>query len=191
MRIEQALQIDEGISDVVFHFTQITSFFDMVGSGSILLSRAKSGEDFGEGFEFFLSTARNKTNSFSSTRPQGVLLTLDGRTLRQNLKGKPVDFFNDTDEFDEMEDRIFSNQREIGPLERFVLKADILLSQRQVENETFRDEIEALKNEGFPVFVFDNRRDWISGRKERARFIVEDGKFRVNLELLLRRRNEN
>lgn len=186
MKVEQ---IFEGVSDILFHYTRFDQFFGMVRSGTISLSPSHGYESkFNKGYKYFLSTTRSRVGSFHARNVRGVLITLDGRKLQQTMHGAPFDYWNGTEPgFDEMEERLYSDKDHID-MNRYILKVDILATQREIDDDYYRDQLESLKWEKFPIYVYDNNRDWISGRSERAIYTIKDGRFKVNLQLLLKRK---
>lgn len=186
MKVEQ---IFEGVSDILFHYTRLDLFFSMVRSGTISLSATQGYEsNFSKGYKYYLSTTRSRLGSYHKNSRRGVLITLDGRKLQQNMKGAPADYWGgDEPNFDEMEDRLYTDKTFIE-LKKYVIKVDILATEREMNDDEYRDMLESLKWEGMPIYVYDNNRDWISGRSERALYTIKDGRFKVNLQLLLKRK---
>ena len=119
--------INSGISDVVYHFTQIGYATEILEDNKFALTFV-SGADDNNNFKnkyYYLSTTRSKTGSFHRDSNIGVLLKLNGVKLRNNYVGNPVDYWGR--EFrkvaphkNEMEDRIWSDKPFIEPAIKYI-----------------------------------------------------------------------
>lgn len=127
MRLKEALEpMMEGISDIVFHSTNIDSAINILKSDSIALSFSSKTAieyDFGGGRAFFLSTSRSKMGVFASAKD--ITLHLNGRALSRNFAGRPVDYFGGDTFTDEMEDRIVTNKPTIDNFSKYITRIDV------------------------------------------------------------------
>lgn len=124
--------LNEGISPIVYHATRADAALNILKNNEFVLRPIfTSSEHSYGGRGFFLSTARSKTGSYAGSYMGNsagglVMFTLDGRKLSQRHSGRSVDFFGAgrEDNYDEMEDRVFSDKPEI-PAIPYILKVDI------------------------------------------------------------------
>lgn len=96
--------IKEGLSDVLWHHTQLYRLAAALKDNRFLTSGAftkpDSESEHTKGKMYYMSTTRTPSISygaFSSRHPYGAVLQLDGRKLGQRFKGVPVDYFATSD----------------------------------------------------------------------------------------------
>lgn len=140
------LNLFEGLSPVLYHTTKFKNALDILEHDKFMLSIDNNSReaDLNSGkLQYWLSTARSMYNAFSDGISQGVVFVLDGRKLSNNLTGKPVSYFSKSNslrgtDYNEMEDRIYSDNRFIERASKFILKIIIkseigLVSQQEME----------------------------------------------------------
>jgi hypothetical protein len=131
----------EGISPIVYHFTQVRNAADILVSNKFKLTATAQPSDDLAGKKratlFFLSTTRSKIGHYTEINLEGVVLTLDGRKLMNNYSGKPVDYwgrdFRNVDQkINEMEDRIWHTKQTIPNASKYIKSIHVLV---RVERE--------------------------------------------------------
>ena len=100
--IEESIKkvINEGISDIVYHFCGLPNGYNICKTNKIFfmpsISTQSESELNGKN-SYFLSTTRQRNSNFGySTKynsGNSVRITLDGRKLRENLSGRPTDYW--------------------------------------------------------------------------------------------------
>lgn len=94
---EELQNLNEGLSDIVYHFTYIPHLVNILGmnkfaTSSNLGSTADRWKD--KGRFFFFSTQRSNGKSGYGRHHGNVCIVLDGRKLNQRYKGFPTDYWN-------------------------------------------------------------------------------------------------
>lgn len=170
MKFEELL--NEGISDIVYHGTDPGSVYSILKSNMFRLTpdvlgvEAMMNKKEG-GPYFFMSTARSKHADY--IKDLYWVFTLDGRRLRQNHTGKPLDFFGGRAD-DEMEDRIYTKRPYIDNATRYIMKVEFTPfygTNKLVSAE--RKVIELCDQLRLPLFVYENKRDLQFGRNPMSR----------------------
>ena len=92
--------LNEGISNIVYHFTSIDSLYGIVINNKFYLKSGifGSGSDLGGGKRmFYLSTTRNRNakEGYSFMGKTSVRITLDGEKLAQKYHGQPFNYWGD------------------------------------------------------------------------------------------------
>ena len=89
--------LNESLSRVVFHFTNIIRLFGIIAQNKFILSTSNGyDEDYSYGYPYYLSTTRVKDARFGYSRGFNVRLTLDSQALNSRFRAKPVSFFSGT-----------------------------------------------------------------------------------------------
>lgn len=172
--------LHEGISDIVFHGTTIISAIKILHHNVFYTSSSIADGLKKPPYPFFFSTTRSKTSSYIKvlTRDHAVVVIfeLNGRNLKQNIKGVPYDFFRAEDPGyqgpdweDEMEDRIFLNSSEIPQAKNFIIGADIVYDTSKhighIEAAQISTVILKLKEINIVPKLYDSYQNMISKRK--------------------------
>jgi hypothetical protein len=168
--------LEEGLSDIVYHFTYIHSVVDILEENRFKLS-TNLGSDAD------LTTSKNKFYFFSTTRSKtkqyrngNVKIKLDGKKLGYKYKGFPIDYWqyskNPKDWGDksgyrqtllssEEEDRIISNKPYIDNSKSYILEIHILLSKFEFEN------LKKLINfsKEIPIFFYTDKKSFLIENK--------------------------
>lgn len=185
MRIEDVLL--EGISPIVYHFTNLRNLYDILHNNMIELSPGSFTKDVeaekGKG-GYYLSTTRTRTGSFHVNQSFGALIKLDGKKLSQNLSGKAVDYYpTSMRDYNpkgfEQEDRIFSNKPQIDNAQKYILGIDILLSSSDIAaTDSLKKKYKQLaytaysygKKNNINIRIYDNKKDFIAGSSNTVSF---------------------
>lgn len=197
MKIKDIL--NETLTDIVFHTTNIKSAISILKNGRFNLSSTfeYSKEKELTGKMFYLSVARTKTNDY---RMEGfsdgyiVTFVLNGRWFNQRNKSKAVDYFEkDREEYrkygkemaSETEDRIISDKGFID----FKGKENKAIREIHVfYYDDNRDEIRLIleaKKKNIPIYFYDNKQNYIVMNKSKSlnlKDIYKDKKFTHNYD---------
>ena len=143
--------LKESLSQLVWHFTTLKKYYQMVDSDSIILSTPYSNDieinaKYGNGAPYYLSTTRVRDGRIGFSKGKNVRIELNSDFFNGNFKSKAVNFlYNNHKKIDiinsvmgfskaqnnikdtENEDRIFSNKQVITGLTRFITRVDIFL----------------------------------------------------------------
>lgn len=173
MKLNEAIQLQEGLSPVLFHATSIEKLNKIIETNQFNLTAqyTKRTEAGINEKMFFFSTARTRTGSYHLDDPQyKALIQLDGRKLSNNLSGGAVDYwgadFRKYSHDYEQEDRVFSDKPYIKNALAYIQRVDLLLSSRDPDdrrNKAAFNAYSSLKKLGIPVRVYMHNRDWIVG----------------------------
>ena len=117
------IPIEEGISQVVYHFTNASALANILKTNKIMTSVAY-GTDADANINkkklYYLSLARSMTSTYTKSGRGAAVMKLDGRKLGETYKGAPVDYWGSGWATDEMEDRIFTDKPYIEPADRYI-----------------------------------------------------------------------
>lgn len=165
--------LDEGASDVMYHFTNSGALINILRTNEFILTAAVgSASDFNinKNRFFFFSTTRSKSSGYNSGN---VKLELDGRKLKYKYKFIPVDYWqysknpsdylSDNDyiralKSGEQEDRIVSNQPTIPNAVSYIQKIHIINNERS--NNIIGSIVEYAKRYNIAVNVYNNKHDF-------------------------------
>ena len=165
--------LDEGASDVMYHFTNSGALVNILRTNEFILTAAVgSNADFNinKNKFFFFSTTRSKSSGYNSGN---VKLELDGRKLKYKYKFIPVDYWqyskNPSDyssdgdyiralKSGEQEDRIVSNQPTIPNAVSYIQKIHIINNERS--NNIIGSIVEYAKRYNIAVNVYNNEHDF-------------------------------
>ena len=191
--------INEGLSQVLYHYSELESAVKILQTGYFELSPALFTYDninqrVNKGYMYYLSTTRSITGDFhrvstaEASYRAGVMFNLDGRFYSQNHAGTQVDYFNDKnsdlertrDGTNELEDRILSNKPRLSI--SGVTAIHILLGPGAT-NAYFRKAIkfiiELAKSKGIPAYFYTNRKHWLlQDTRHSQSDIVSRGEFK-------------
>lgn len=117
--------LNEGISQIVYHYTRANSAAKILKDGKFKLSSSPGSveEPYApKGYYYFLSTTRSKKGGYHErVSGDAVIFVMDGNYYNSRYPGKSVDYYGDRnpqrgggfDKPHEAEDRIFSKTEEI------------------------------------------------------------------------------
>lgn len=209
--------LTEGISPVVYHSVSgITSLLSILEQDRFKLT-ASPGTDTERALQkgdrfYYLSTTRHKLGGYHLNPYQrGYMLNLDGAKLAQRYAGKPVDYWGPEwyknkemggkgPEEKEAEDRIYSYKPFIPNASKYIREIHILLDPEGYESQEefgiyYRRLAILAKKRGIPLFIYDNKQDWLTQNKAKATPITKidiitkaKGKDRDQRDLYLHRR---
>lgn len=160
----------EGVSPIVYHYTNITNALNILTSGVFELSSALGSiEEQGmpRGKYYFLSTTRTRHGGYHDIVGQtGVIFVLDGTWFNQRYRSGPYDYWQNRDPSmlhhrrHEAEDRVYSSEPTIpisGVTEVHVLvKSDAEQRHRLWARRTLL----AARRRNIPTFLYDNETHW-------------------------------
>ena len=91
--------LNEGVSDILYHFTSLYNGYGICKEDTIYLQSAfsKDADNYDRKRKYYLSCTRMFGTQFGYARKfsnGGVRIKLDGNKLSQNLKGKPINYWN-------------------------------------------------------------------------------------------------
>lgn len=126
--------LNEGISDIVYHYTYMSKLTEILKSNKFKLTTdASGGAETGLGKKgkwYFLSTTRHKLGGYNLRAGDGyVMIKLDGRKLAQKYKGGPVNYWSDVGgnpAEKEAEDRIWHSEQFIDNATQYILEVHSL-----------------------------------------------------------------
>ena len=177
--------LSEGITDIVYHFTSLENFLSIVKNNEFVLRASnltKTSEYNKNGYYYYFSTTRGKNGNegYGMSLEGTVRITLDGRKLSQRYKGQPFDYWGpswkkntQSHEYDEMEDRILSNEPVIKNALDYIIRADVLFGiYNKIEN--IKSRIENAKQQGKAQIVtaWEHRLDDEKKRCQSERAII-------------------
>ena len=185
--------LKESLSSVIYHYTLIPNLSSILISECFELTDAEEkgvdNEYQHPTKQFFMSFTRQKHSRLGYAQERNVRLTIDGNLLSSNYEGHPIDYFaymnpnkggkifhnkispqmDNLQKNVEAEDRLFSNQRYIKHIERYIKRIDILVDdywRLEEENEDGTTNLEYLWHilqnfeEYYPIYVYNNRKDF-------------------------------
>ena len=177
----------ERISAIVYHYTNIPSFDDIVITNKFKLGNNPIPDKYlepyninADKYKYYMSVARTRTPGYSKisrdaySRPLSVRFQLDGNKINSNYKGKPFDFFGalkanaiKKNEYDEYEDRIYNTDMYIPKALSYITRVDISfdladpsLGVRGVRNMLVNAIKNLLSSTNIPIFVYNNDADF-------------------------------
>ncbi len=160
--------LKESLSQLVWHFTTLKKYYQMVDSDSIIFSEPfgydkNINSKYGGNAQYYLSTTRVRDGRIGFSKGKNTRIELNSDYFNDRYKAGPVNYFhkrNDVknivnDYFNiknsatpgtENEDRIFSNEKVITGLTKFINRVDIFLN---IENE----ELPIFKQRYYDIFL--------------------------------------
>ena len=155
--------VTAGISDTVYHYTSISSAANILEENRFALTFISGSDDVNKPKDkyYYLSTTRSKIGSYHIGSTFGVLLKLNGTSLRNNYVGNPVDYWGR--EFrkvapskNEMEDRIWSAKPFIEPATKYIEEVHIYFTD--VTHEGLKKQLRHLlieaKKRKIPTYLY-------------------------------------
>jgi hypothetical protein len=196
----ESVLLEEGLSPVLFHHTDIWSLLSILEMDAFKLSPvfdALRDQELNLGRMFYLSTSRTRTASYRFSRMSAsttsVFLTLDGKKFSNNFKGAPVDFFGKSDRERkskpyEQEDRIVSNKELIPNALSYITKIEIFKEDNKVPRGLNLDHLVNLTKGKIPVLWYKDKQSYTVGNAAKALDIrllresdvVEEASFSTN-----------
>jgi len=180
------MQLNEGISSFVYHFTYIHNLINILEENKFILSTNLGSDadlNTSKGKFYFFSTTRSKTKQY---RNSNVKIKLDGRKLQSKYKAFPIDYWNysknpkdwgDKGSYrqallsGEEEDRIVSNKPYIDNAKSYILEISVLIDKHDIEN--LKNKYDQLINLSKDIKIF-----YYTDKKS---FLIEDKRNVVNI----------
>lgn len=167
--------LNEGISDVVYHGTNMSSAYQILKTNAFRLSTTM-GTPAETGISnkyYYLSTTRSVLGSYHrDPHGTGVVMQLNGRKLGHNYKAKPVDYWGPDfrkiqPDKNEMEDRVFSNSPTIDNASTYITAVHFYVDVDALDKTRrrlpiFRKAYLEAKKQGIATYVYDNRKSFLT-----------------------------
>jgi len=163
------MKCSAGLSDIVYHFTSITAATNILTENVIKLTFISGADDVNKPDKkyYYLSTTRSRVGSYHTGHYVGVLLKLNGRKLRDNYVGGPVDYWGP--EFrkvapskNEMEDRLWSDKPFIKDAIKYIDEVHVYFDNKVGIEDYDKRQIRKLlieaKKKGIPTFVYPTQK---------------------------------
>lgn len=182
MNLEKIIRevLNEGISDIVYHFTQPYYLVSILKDNNFHASiniGSKADYDTSKGKFYFFSTTRSKTKRYYN---RDVKIALDGRKLANKYKGFPIDYWqyskNPKDYTDksgyrqallssEEEDRIVLDKPYIENAKSYIKEIHVLINK-----QTRYDVIESIEKykDNIPVYYYTDEKAYLTEIKDKA-----------------------
>jgi len=179
----------ERISAVVYHYTNIPAFDNIVRTNKFRLSDNPTPDPDlepynvnADKYKYYMSFARTRTPGYSRisreaySKPLSIRFQLDGNKINSNYKGKPFDYFGalkanaiKKNEYDEYEDRIYNTDMYIPKALSYITRVDISfdlsdpsLGVKGVRNMLVSAIKNLLSSTNIPIFGYTNDADFHS-----------------------------
>lgn len=156
-----------GLSPIVYHYTHLSRFANIVKSNVFQASPVISADaelDLSKGYLYYFSTSRSPNNKYTRMLGmQDVTLTLDGRKLGNTYKAHPVDYWGEeyrkaSGGSYEQEDRILLNKAEIPNALSYIKEVKIYVdrihSQKPEQLRALREAFRKLASAHIPVYIY-------------------------------------
>ena len=181
--------LNEGISDIVYHFTSTTNAQHICKSDSFELTGSlgtdSEEEHAPKGKPYYFSTTRMKHARFTvnGVYNNDVIYELDGTKLRYNLSGKAMDYWDeDMRKYSkgsyEAEDRIYSSKSTINNASKYIKSIHILIKS---DGDTYdnisrsnRRLLICLKKSGLKYYVYGDKRAFLSQNTNKSISVNSD-----------------
>lgn len=177
----------EGMTDVVYHFTHISSLQNILDEDKFNISTnigSPADLNTSKGKFFFFSTTRSKKSGFTKGN---VKIVLNGQKLNQRYKSFPMDYWNySTNPKDwgdvennprdraaykqalqskELEDRIVTDKPTIDNASKYILALHVLLDDyttSYTKKSSIIHMINTAKEKNLPMYFYDNKENWLN-----------------------------
>lgn len=170
--------LTERVSDIVYRIVPGTTAVRNLERNEFQLTPVvfkSSEQDLQKGKFFFLSMARNTTNTFFKTRVtnNSVIYVLDGRKLSQRYKGVPVSFWGISKSISmefEAEDRIISDKSVINNAISYIKEIHVNIKSDAKYQAQITNKIEELaKKKNIPIYFYsDSTMDFLLLNKRKS-----------------------
>lgn len=183
--------LNEGASDVAYHYTKYDSINNILDTNSFNLTLAIGSEkdfEINNGKYFYFSTTRSKSSGY---KEGSIRLKLNVRELKHNYEMIPVDYFQKSKslkDYDdprdykralmslEQEDRIIGDFSTIPNARNYIISIEALLDSNKINRLILRAE-----KYDVPLFVYKTLEDFKLSRNpiDYEKYVVR-GKFDYN-----------
>lgn len=166
--------ITESISQIVYHYTNLSAANKILSSGEFELSSVLGSIEqqyAPRGYPYFLSTTRTRRGGYHDTGfsgYSGVLFVLDGAWYNQRYPGGPVDYWGNRDPGQshhrkhEAEDRVYSRDATISASGIDSVHVLVIDEAEPRDRARARTVLITAKRKGIPVYYYDNQTDWLN-----------------------------
>jgi hypothetical protein len=177
--INENILLKEGISDIIYHFTDIDALNKILSSNQFRLSDATEDAldvKINRGYKYFLSTTNYKSNiGYASTinNSKKVRITLSGRKISHKYKtfGTSYDGINTprhpqhpkysydkSNEYDESENRIVSKKQYINNALSYIERIDLLINLKNINEyiSSISNIIKILTKNNIGIYFYDD-----------------------------------
>ena len=167
--------LDESLSRMAYHFTNIYHLHKMIDTNKIRFSEVERGLNVdrlskNNKYQYFLSTTRQKNNQvgYQHYLELDVRLTLNTDIINNKLHSEPVNFYYDSADKEsskqyylnpsvrekdrihqhnvESEDRIFSNVKYLDGVSDFINRIDILYNSEMYGTKKYKEMLRDIIN---------------------------------------------
>lgn len=163
--------INEGSSDILYHFTSVNNILNIISTNEISLTSAVGSNadlSINSGKFFFLSMTRSRSSGY---RRGGGKIVFDARALKQRYKIAPVDYWQYSKkrsdyEYDsdykyaisksEQEDRLVSDKPIIKDAIKYIKEVHVL------DGEIINELKELCDLHKIPIYIYSNEKDWLN-----------------------------
>ena len=180
--------LEEGISQVVYHFTSTDALANILKTNRFMTSVAYgTPADMAANKKklYYFSLARSMRSTYAKEGRGAAVIKLDGRKLGNNYKGSPMDYWGPGWSTDEMEDRIFTDKPYIEPASRYIEEIGVsmpLFDYGGKRPQTYTDRniewVRTIQEEGkklgIPVYIYYDSAGYRSQRKEKGLTSVDE-----------------
>lgn len=169
--------INESITDIVYHASDIHNAVGIVDDGKLSLRPVSVNNheiEFAKRKNqiYFLSTTRSKLGHYHSKERAFVVFQLDGKKLSHNYSASPVDYFHtdknykSRDKGDEMEDRLYSSNPEI-PLWKYLVSVSIVADNNDpYYGAAIHHIVETLSKHKIPYKLFKDIKHYYNNKSD-------------------------
>lgn len=154
-------KLKEGISDIVFHFTNLKNGYKILTNNKFILTPTLGTAEahLSKFKHYYLSTTRSKHGHFHKSFKSGVMFRLDGTKIANTLSGVSLEYFSQNSPIKELEDRVISDKPELVA-HKYITEVDVLLDPKEkILNEYVYLVYVFCKNNGIPVNVYYTMKD--------------------------------
>lgn len=194
-------ELQEGISPIVFHATDIHQLKSMIGSDTFNLRPVliNSSDDTASGEQktrkkrasklYFMSTARNMNSLFIRNKVldsswETSVIEFDGRKLATKLSGTAIDYWGPewrdaAGQQTEQEDRLHSEKPDLKSLSKYIKKIHLFIplakdwKSGNKRLTILRELLILLKQRKIPVAIYRSPKDLVLRRNE-VKFDIEE-----------------
>jgi len=180
-------KVVSGLSPVLYHATTYIKAYNIIKGNKFRLSTYLGSSSDNPGNMkglYYLSTSRIKYGGYSRyLSDQQATFVLDGRKLSQRYKGRSIHYWGDmarvenvldkiTDEDQflknvENEDTLYSHHPFIKPATNYIKELHILVPEKEYLKKAL-ELYRVAKNKKIPVYVYDNKNNYITQNKHKA-----------------------
>jgi hypothetical protein len=178
--------LNEGASDILYHFTYSRNVANMIKTNKINMTAAiGTPADYRVNKKklFFFSTTRSRSTGYVAGN---TYIKLDGRKLKHRYKIAPVDYWQNskdptkyasTSDYikygmpSEQEDRIVHDKEHIPNARDYIMEVHMVV--KRVFNETV-DLVNACIEYDIPLYIYANDKDWGTQRNGKRVTDVSD-----------------